>query len=248
MRNIWTIAKREFNHYIISPIAYVVAFIIMAILGFIFYANMSSAVAAIQQGQNYVPTVQVVIGPLVTLFLFTTSAVTMRTISEEQRMGTLETLLTAPVRDWELVVGKWLGCMLFYIVIIALTWVFPIVLNFFVKPGIDQGLLISGYLGVLLLVGTFAAIGIFASSLFSNQVAAFFATLGILLVMWMISYPAQAATTGGNPILTYVDLSQHFYNSFLRGIIELKDIIYFLSVTVLALFLGTMSIEARRWR
>lgn len=248
MRNVWTIAKREFNLYIISPIAYVVALIIMLILGIIFYANMSSAVAALQNGQNYVPTAQIVIGPLVTLFLFTTPAITMRTISDEQRMGTLETLLTAPVQDWELVVGKWLGSFLFYMAVIALTWIFPIVLNIFVKPGIDQGLLISGYLGVVFLVSSFVAIGIFASSLFSNQIAAFFTTLGILLVLWMISYPAQASTTGGNQILTYLDLSEHFYNTFLRGIIELKDIVYYLSVTVLALFLGTMSVEARRWR
>jgi ABC-2 type transport system permease protein len=248
MRNVWTIAKREFNLYIISPIAYVVALIILLILGIIFYANMSSAVAALQSGQNYVPTVQVIVGPLVTLFLFTTPAVTMRTISDEQRMGTLETLLTAPVQDWELVVGKWLGSFLFFFAIIALTWIFPIVLNIFVKPGIDQGLLISGYLGVLFLVSAFIAIGVFASSLFSNQIAAFFATLGILLVLWMISYPSQAAPGGASQILTYLDLSEHYYNTFLRGIVELKDIIYYLSVTVLALFLGTMSVEARRWR
>lgn len=248
MRNVWTIAKREFNLYIISPIAYVVALMIFLILGIIFYANISSAIAALQAGQNYVPTAQVIIGPLVTLFLFTTPAVTMRTISDEQRMGTLETLLTAPVRDWELVVGKWLGSFLFYFALIALTWIFPIVLNIFVKPSIDQGLLISGYIGLLFLVGAFVAIGVFASSLFSNQIAAFFTTLGILLVLWMISYPAQASITGGSQILTYLDLSQHFYNTFLRGIIELKDIIYYLSVTVLALFLGTMSVEARRWR
>ena len=89
-----------------------------------------------------------VIGPLVTLLLFTTPAVTMRTISDEQRMGTLETLLTAPVRDWELVGGKWLGGVLFYVAMITLTFVFPIVMNIFVKPSIDQGLMISGYLGL----------------------------------------------------------------------------------------------------
>jgi ABC-2 type transport system permease protein len=243
MRNIWTIAKREFNLYIISPIAYVVAFIIMLILGIIFYANMLNAVV-----NQYPPSIQIILSPLVTLLLFTTPAVTMRTIADEQRMGTLETLLTAPVRDWELIVGKWLGGFLFYIAIITLTFVFPIVMNIFVKPGIDQGLMVAGYLGVVFLVGVFVAIGVFASSLFSNQIAAFFTTLGILLVLWMIGYPSRIQSPTGGQIFTYLDLSEHFYNTFLRGIIELKDIVYYLSVTILALFLGTMSVESRRWR
>lgn len=243
MRNVWTIAKREFNLYIISPIAYVVAFIIMLIIGLIFYVNMLVAVV-----NQFPPTVQFIISPLVTLFLFTTPAVTMRTIADEQRMGTMETLLTAPVRDWELVVGKWLGALLFYLAVIALTLIFPIVLNFFVKPGIDQGLMVSGYLGVFLLVSAFVAIGVFASSLFSNQIAAFFTAIGILLVLWMIAYPNRVLPSDGGQILAYLDLSEHFYPTFLRGIIELKDIVYYLSVTVLALFLGTMSVETRRWR
>ncbi len=243
MRNVWTIAKREFNLYIISPIAYVVAFIIMLILGIIFYANMLNAVV-----NQYPPSIQVILSPLVTLLLFTTPAVTMRTIADEQRMGTLETLLTAPVRDWELIVGKWFGGFLFYIAIITLTFIFPIVMNIFVKPGIDQGLMVAGYLGVIFLVAVFVAIGVFASSLFSNQIAAFFTTLGILLVLWMIGYPSRIQAATGGQIFTYLDLSEHFYNTFLRGIIELKDIVYYLSVTVLALFLGTMSVESRRWR
>ena len=196
MRNVWTIAKREFNLYIISPIAYVVAFIIMLILGIIFYANMLNAVV-----NQYPPSIQVVLSPLVTLLLFTTPAVTMRTIADEQRMGTLETLLTAPVRDWELIGGKWLGGFLFYIAIITLTFVFPIVMNIFVKPGIDQGLMVAGYLGVVFLVGVFVAIGVFASSLFSNQIAAFFTTLGILLVLWMIGYPSRIQASTGGQIL-----------------------------------------------
>lgn len=243
MRNVWTIAKRELNLYLISPIAYVVAFIIMLVIGLIFYVNMLAAVL-----NQFPPTVQVVISPLVTLFLFTTPAVTMRTIADEQRMGTMETLLTAPVRDWELVVGKWLGAVLFYLAIIALTLVFPIVMNVFVKPGIDQGLMVSGYLGVILLVSAFVSIGIFASSLFSNQIAAFFTAIGILLVLWMIAYPNRVLPSDGAQFLAYLDLSEHFYPSFLRGIINLKDVVFYLSVTILSLFLGTMSVETRRWR
>ncbi len=192
MRNIWIIAMKEFKQFVISPVAYAIAFAILLILGILFYANILAASA-----QQYAPTVQVVIGPLVTLLLFSTPAITMRALAEEQKNGTLEILLTAPVRDWEVVVGKWLGGLLFILVLLLLTWFFPIILNQIIKPGIDQGLMASGYLGLVLLASTFLAIGVMTSSFFSNQIAAFFASLGILLVLWMISYPSQAMGATG---------------------------------------------------
>jgi ABC-2 type transport system permease protein len=243
MGNIWTIAQREYKHYFISPVAYVIAFMILLILGILFYGNLLGSIL-----QQVPPNIQIVLGPLVTLFLFTIPAITMRTLAEEQRMGTLEILLTAPVRDWELVVGKWLGALLFLLTIILVTWLYPLVLNRIVSPGIDQGLLVSGYLGLVLLVAAMVAIGVAVSSLFTNQIAAFFACLGILLVGWMVSYPAQNATGTGAEILRYLDMSEHFYSTFFQGILELKDIVYYLSLTALALFLGTVSIEVRRWR
>jgi len=243
MQNVWTIARREFKLYFISPIAYAVACMILLILGVIFYANLLNAV-----NQQNVPGVQIIVGPLVTLFLFTTPAITMRSLAEEQRTGTLELLLTAPVRDWELVLGKWLGGVLFYLVLMLVTWIYPIILNQMVSPGIDQGLLITGYLGLFLMASAFVAIGVAMSSLFSNQIAAFFATLAVLLVLWMLGFPAQAMGGTGSELLRYLDMSEHFYNTFYTGIIELKDIIYYVSASALALFLGTVSIETRRWR
>lgn len=243
MRNIWTIAKREYKHYFISPIAYVVAFILLLILGYIFYASLLSATF-----QQLAPTVQAVLGPLVTLLLFTTPAITMRTLAEEQRQGTLELLLTAPVRDSELVVGKWLGGFLFLLTLILVTWIYPIILNRLVSPGIDQGLLVTGYLGLVLMVAAMVAIGVAMSSLFSNQIAAFFATLGFMLLFWMIGYVGQMSSGVGASVLQYLDMSEHYYNTFFEGILELKDVIFYLSVTALALFLGTLMIENRRWR
>jgi len=117
-----------------------------------------------------------------------------------------------------------------------------------VKPGIDQGLLVSGYLGLILLLGSILAIGVFTSSLFSNQIAAFFVCLGILLILWLIGYPAQAMGGPSGGLLGYLDMSSHFYNTFYEGIIDLKDVIYFISIIVLSLFLGSMTIESRRWR
>jgi ABC-2 type transport system permease protein len=242
MRNIWIIARKEYKSYFISPIAYAVAFLIFLILGIIFYANI--LVAANQQ---YVPTVSIILSPLVTIFLFSIPALTMRSIADERRSGTMELLLTAPVRDGELIVGKWLGGYLFVLTIILVTWIYPIVLNQLIQPGLDQGLMLTGYLGVALATSTFVAIGVAASSLFSNQIAAFFTTLGILLLLWIISNPAQALGPAGGALLNYLSLSDHFYNTFNQGIIELQDIIYYLSITTLALFLGSVSVQVRRW-
>jgi ABC-2 type transport system permease protein len=245
MRNIWIIARKEYKSYFISPVAYAVAFLIFLILGYIFYSGV--LFAATQQQQGYVPDVTIILSPMIFIFLFTVPALTMRSIADERRSGTMELLLTAPVRDWELVVGKWLGGYLFVLSIILLTWIYPIILNRLIQPGLDQGLMLTGYLGVALATAAFVAIGVVVSSLFNNQIAAFFVTLGILLLLWIISNPAQALGPGASSILSYLSLSDHFYNTFNQGIIELQDIIYYLSLTGLALFLGSVSVQVRRW-
>jgi ABC-2 type transport system permease protein len=242
MRNIFTIARKELGQYFISPVAYAITFAILLVLGIIFYASVLSAAY-----NQTAPGIDIVLSPLATIFLFTIPAITMRTIADEQKTGTLELLLTAPVRDWEVIIGKWLGGMFFILIILAITWIYPIILNKMVDPGIDQGLMVTGYLGMVLMLSAFLSIGIATSSLFSNQIASFFATLGILLVLWMISYPASVMGSAGD-LLKYLDISEHFFPSFFRGIIELKDVVYYVSVTAFALFLGSINIETRRWR
>jgi ABC-2 type transport system permease protein len=246
MRNIWVIAEKEYKHFFISPVAYAVALAILLILGIIFYATVLDASL-----NQYAPSIQIVVGPLVTLLLFTSPAITMRTLAEEQKSGTLELLMTAPVRDWEVVVGKWLGGVLFLITLLLVTWFYPAVLNQIVQPGIDQGLMLAAYLGLFLMASAFLAVGVMASSFFSNQIAAFFATLGILMVFWMIGYPAQAMGSTSSVIADFLrslDMGERFYASFFRGIIEIKDIVYYLSMIAVALFLGSVSLETRRWR
>jgi len=243
MRNIWLIARREVKLYFISPVAYAVAFLVLLVLGIIFYGNIVYAANA-----NYAPGVDIVLSPMVTLFLFSIPAITMRTLADEQKSGTLELLLTAPIRDWELIVGKWLGSFIFVAIIIAVTLIYPYAINQMVKPSIDQGTVLSGYLGLLLMTGSFTAIGVFASSLYSNQIAAFFTSLGILMAFWLIGLPSQALGGSGSAILQYLTITSHFSNSFLQGIIDLKDVLYYISLIALALFLGASSVESRRWR
>jgi ABC-2 type transport system permease protein len=246
MHNIWTIAKREYNLYFSSPVAYMVAFVILLVLGIFFYLNIQ--VASIQQG--YVPGVEITLVPLGTMLILVTPAITTRLLAEERRLGTIELLLTAPVRDWEMVVGKWLGGFFLLLTIVAITLVFPILLNQFVQPGIDQGPLVSGYLGMILLCASLVAVGVFISSLFSNQIAAFVTTMGLMIFLWWVMRPiAQVAGpmgTGGE-LLSYLDFGGHFLDNLVRGVINLADVIYYLSVTALALFFGTVSVEIRRW-
>lgn len=243
MRNVITIAGREYRLYFATPIAYVVAFIFLLVLGYLFYGTVLTALL-----QQFAPGVEIVLGPMVTLLLFAIPAITMRLIAEEQRMGTIELLLTSPVRDAELVVGKWLGAFSFLLTLLALTWIFPVALNALVQPGIDQGPLLTGYLGLGLVCAALVAIGVAISAMFSNQIAAFFVTLGLFLLFWLVSMPNQAMGGFGNNLLTYLDFSEHYYRTLFRGVIELADVVYFLSVTALGLLVATLVVELRRWR
>jgi ABC-2 type transport system permease protein len=244
MRNLWVIAEREYKHFFISPIAYLVALTILLFLGIRFYIIIQYASL-----QQYAPTVPDVVGPLFMLLIFTVPAISMRLLAEEARNGTLELLLTAPVRDWEVVVGKWLGGFLFLLTIIVITWFFPAILNQLIDPGIDQGLMLTFYLGITLVAAAFIAIGVMASSFFSNQIAALFATMGLLFVLLLIGDSSQVmGAAGANSLLAYLDIDSHFYGSFMAGVIELKDVVYYLSVTALSLFIGSAVVEMRRWR
>ncbi len=243
MRNIWTIARREYKLYFSTPMAYMVAFLYLLVMGILFYTNLLGAVL-----QQVAPGIQIVIGPMVTLLLFATPAVTMRLVAAEHSMGTIELLLTAPIRDWELIVGKWLGGFLFMLTLLASTLIYPLILNQLVDPGLDQGIMISGYLGLALLIGSMIAIGTMVSSFFSNQNAAFFATLGVILLLWLIGAPAEVSGSLGSQVLSYLDFRLHFYNTFYRGIIDLSDLVYYLSLITLALFIGSVNVEAKRWR
>jgi ABC-2 type transport system permease protein len=194
--------------------------------------------------------------------VLTIPAITMRLIADEARMGTLELLLTAPVRDFELIAGKWLGALLFILSILAVTLIYPIILNGIVigsvtvlpplvTPGIDRWLLLSNYAGVILAAGAFLALGVGISAIFTNQIAAFFATLVTFVILWwLFGFPAtlmQQGTTG-QQLFQYLDMKTHFYNAFGAGDLAISDFLYFVSLTALGLFMGTTAVEVRRWR
>jgi ABC-2 type transport system permease protein len=247
MRNIWTIAKREYDNYFNSPLAYVVAFAILLPMGIYFSLIMFVSSQQAMMG-GPAPETAPINWLFVFLMIFLSPALTMRLLSDEARMGTLELLLTAPIRDFELVAGKWLGSFLFVLSIAVLTVVFPIIINNYVTPGIDWMVVLSSYLGMLLVCAALLALGTGISAIFTNQFAAFFVTLGLFFFLWfMVSLPANYLPQGGD-VLNYFSLSTHFSQSMNNGTINLGDIVYYLSLIALGLFAGTTAVEARRWR
>lgn len=249
MRNVWTIASREYRHYFLSPVAYIVAFLILMLAGTLFVFQIQRVQSYIYQG--YYPPAPTaansVIYPTAFMMLFAAPALTMRLLSEEHRSGTIELLLTAPVKDWELVVGKWLGALLYMLTVFAITLIIPIVLNRLVEPGIDVKATLAGYIGLILLTAAFLAIGTAFSAMFNNQFAAFFATLIMIVILWwVVGWPANAIQSAAG-FFTYLHAYAHL-DSLLQGSIALEDIVYFLSLTVVGLFVGTVAIEIRRWQ
>jgi ABC-2 type transport system permease protein len=247
MRNIWIIAKKEFSQYFISPIAYSVAFLLLGIVGILFTLTLLG-LSQDPTGTN-APDSRNIAYAVAFLLMLLTPALTMRLIADEVRMGTMELLLTAPLRDYEMVVGKWLGAFFFILVVIAITLIFPLIFNAMTKNGIDQLLWVSNYLGVVLVAAALLALGVGISAIFSNQIAAFFTTMTLFIVLWwLIGAPANLLPLGGGEIFTYLSLSSQFSNNFIEGSVSPSSIVYFLSLTGLGLFIGSTAVEIRRWR
>ncbi len=247
MKNIWTIAKREYDNYFNSPLAYVVAVTIFLPVGGFFVNLILQGQRQIMYGGGQAPDTTFLNLVFVFMMIFLSPALTMRLLSDEARMGTLELLLTAPVRDFELVAGKWLGAFLFVFTLVALTLVFPIIMGNLVEPNLDFKLLIASYLSVILMTAALLALGVGISAMFTNQFAAFFLTLGLFFVLWfVIGIPSYFVTTGGT-VFTYLSLSDHF-SSVNSGSLALADLVYYFSLIALGLYVGTAAIEIRRWR
>ncbi len=250
MRNIWTIARREYNHFFTSPLAYVVGFAILLTIGIIFALTIliynQNAFGGFG-GPQTAPDASGVTSTFAFMLVLTVPALTMRLLADENRMGTMELLLTAPLRDWELVVGKWLGAFLYFLTLIAVTLIYPLILNSLESPGIDQSQLLTAYLGLVLVSGAFLALGVGVSAMFTNQIAAFFVTLAVFIFLWwLVGFPASYVQSGGD-LFNYLSFQNHFYNSLNTGVINLSDIVYYLSLIALGLFAGTTAVEARRW-
>jgi len=238
VKNTYYIIKRELGTYFASPIAYVISAIFLAVMGGLFgFILYYSRQATMRYLFGHV---------IIILFLVLVSqALTMRLLAEEKRSGTLELLLTSPVRDWEVVLGKYVASLGAFLVMTLLTAYMPILLLRVGKP--DVGPMLSGYLGLILLGSALLAIGLFASSLTQNQIVAAIVGVGITLLMWLVSGLSEMVSGGVKAVVEYLPLFAH-YNDMLRGVIDTKDILYYVSVVALFLFLSTRVLESRRWK
>lgn len=238
MKNTILIASREFRSYLTSPMAYIVACVFLALMGALFIWYLDSTDYQDTSITGYLD----IWGNLV-LMLFA-AVLAMRLIAEEKKLGTWELLLTAPVRDTEVVLGKFLGSLGMLAVMLALTLYFPLLLWAFGDP--DIGPIITGYLGLFLLGAASLSIGLFASSITTNQIVAAVIAGGILAVLYFIGMAGDAMSGAAGNIISYISLYSHF-PAFMVGIIDTKAIIYYLSVTALFLFLSMRSVETGRW-
>ena len=230
------IAQRELKSFFVSTIAWIVMAAFLLISGFLFSAILLSTNEA---------SLRYLISNLSVILLFIAPFLTMRLLAEENRMGTVELLLTNPVRDAEVVLGKFLGVMGFVLVMLLFTLYFPALLFVFGTP--DPGPMVAGYVGVMLQAAAFVAIGLAISSMTQNQIVAAFLTFAILLVMWLSDSMSNYLGKPLADIMKYISVTSHFQD-FSRGVIDSSHIIYFVSVAVAALFVAYLSLQTRRWR
>ncbi len=238
MRKTLHIANRELASYFLSPIAYVVITLFLLLSGLFFVSNVFAADQPAELRYWFAPIIFVLIA--------ITPAISMRLMSEELRSGTIEPLLTAPVSDTQVIVGKWLGAWTFFAVVLLPTLAYVAVLEIWADP--DLGPLVSGYIGLLLVGGMYLAIGTFASVLSRNQIIAFIVTVFIILfftvAMWILPQylPQRLAQAAA-----FVNVNNQ-YEDFAKGLIDVSNITYFLGGIALFLVMAIKALESRKWR
>ena len=254
MRNTLAIAAKELRSYFSSPIAYVIIGLFTLLFGYFFYAYLNyfirSSEQMMQMGGGQAPNVNqqmisLVLQNSAVIILFVMPMITMRTYSEEKRSGTIELLLTSPVTDVEIILGKFLGAMGLYVAMLAVTVLYIGILFWFGNP--EWKPIVAGYLGLLLMGGSFISVGLLVSSLTKNQIVAGFLTFTVFLMFWIINWIGESSGPTTREILNYLSITEHL-NDFTRGILDTKHIIYYLSFITFGLFLTAKSVDSERWR
>jgi ABC-2 type transport system permease protein len=254
MRNIWIICRKELRSYFVSPIAYILLALFAIVFGFFFWNAVGvfviEGIESQMRGGGFPMNVnEQVIRPLISniavIGLFLIPLISMRLLAEEKRMGTFELLATSPVRDSEMILGKWLAAMLLYGGMLLLTAVNFIWLFRYGNP--DWKPLALAYLGLFLQAGLMLALGIFISSLTRNQIIAGAVSFVVCLLLWVIGWVNEYDSTPAARVMAYLSVPTHF-ESFAKGLLSLKDAVFFVTSIFLGLFLTARSIESLRWR
>ena len=236
MTNTLAIAWKESKSYFSTPMAYIVGAMFLVLTGIFFVFDVTSPFAE--------ASVRGFVDWASFFLLFLTPLLTMRLLSEEQKMGTLELLLTAPVRDWEVVMGKYIAAFVTLVATIALTLFYVLILYWFGDP--DTGPVLSAYLGLFLHGAAGLAVGLMASSLSSNQIVSAVVGTAVLLTLSFIDRVADLVSGTAQDVLDGLSMNVHF-EDFTRGIVDTSHIVYYISLAALFLFLAIRSLETRRW-
>jgi ABC-2 type transport system permease protein len=258
VKNALAIAAREIRSYFVSPVAYVVLTGFLLLSGWFFFNLLARFSYLLQiygtagRGGGELERLNLnefVISPLLhnlsVVLVILIPVISMRTFAEEKRLGTFELLLTSPLRVGEIVAGKFLGALVFVSLMLALTGIYPVLLLVYGNP--EMGIMLSGYLGLFLVAASFLSIGLLTSSLTENQIIAAVSCLVALLLLYVINWPADTSTPTIGAVLHYLSVTEHF-SEFVKGVVDSRAIVYFLSLIAAALFLTHRSVESLRWR
>ena len=230
------ISRREIRTYFNSPVAYIVVPVFVIITGYLFFTQLFLEKQADMRGFfNIMPL----------LFMFMIPAITMRLLADEKSSGTLELLITMPVRDWEVVFGKFLAAMALLCTAIGLTLVFAITVKS-LGP-LDRGPAIGGYLGLVLMGGAYVSIGVMASALTRNSIVSFIVAFAISFALYLLGRLTQFLPQSLQKLVAFLSIDGHFENIG-RGVVDSRDVIYYLSVMTVCLLIATLSLESRRWK
>ena len=255
MRMTWIIAKRDLGSFFNSPIFYVVTTVFLIIYSFIFFnilnffSFQSFQARQLQAMGMNLNLNEMVIEPslqnMSVILLMIIPIITMRSFADEKKMKTFRLLLSSPVHLREIILGKFLACMIVVAVMILISSYSVGFLFLLGEP--EPGPVVTGYLGVLLMAGCFVSVGIFASSLTDNQIVAAVLTFGFSLFMWVIGWGAQAAGSTTGQVLQYLSIVDHL-DRFLKGLVDTSDLVYYLSFVLFSLFLCHRVLDSNRWR
>jgi gliding motility-associated transport system permease protein len=253
MGNIIAIAHKELRSYFASPIAYVIIGFFALVFGYFYVVALDVFMRYSMQmgipGQGQVNINSIAIRPLLqnvaVVALFVLPLVTMRTYSEEKRSGTIELLLTSPVTDFQIIMGKFLGAVALFALMMAVTLVHIAVLFVYGNP--EWKPIVTGYLGLLLMGASFISVGLLISSLTKNQIVAGMVTFVVLLLIWTINWMQDSAGPIMSKVVMALSLTDRF-DDFSKGVIDLKHVVYYLSFITFGLFLTAKSVDSERWR
>jgi len=252
MTNTFAIAGKELRSYFASPIGYVVIGMYALVFGVFYAVGLDYGVRqSMQGGMGGGPVnvigqmIRYVLMNLTVINLLVVPLITMRTYAEEKRSGTIELLMTSPVTDFQIIAGKFVGAMLLYGAMLAITFIHVAILFVYGNP--EWKPIVSGYLGLLLLGGCFVSLGLFFSSLTRNQIVAGIFTFAVLLLFYILDWAGSLAGPSVEKVVSYLSLTSHL-EDFVRGVIDSQHVIYYVSFITFSLFITAKAVDSERWR